>query len=63
MQYVTRHELFKVVASISDPSNKLPVGGTTGQVLAKIDGTDFNAEWVDQTGGSGTGNSYNPAGW
>ncbi len=32
----------------------VPVGGTTGQVLAKASGTDFDTEWVDQTGG-GTG--------
>jgi hypothetical protein len=25
----------------------VPVGGTTGQVLAKIDGTNYNTEWVD----------------
>ncbi len=30
----------------------VPVGGTTGQVLAKIDSTDYNTQWVDQTGGS-----------
>jgi hypothetical protein len=30
----------------------VPTGGSTGQVLAKIDGTDFNTEWVDQSGGS-----------
>jgi len=29
------------------------VGGTAGQVLAKIDGTDFNTEWI--TGSSGDG--------
>ena len=29
----------------------VPVGGTAGQVLAKIDGTDYNTEWVDQSGG------------
>jgi len=29
----------------------VPIGGTTGQVLAKIDATDFNTEWVDQSGG------------
>lgn len=33
----------------------LPSGGTAGQVLAKVDGTDFNTEWVDQTGGGGGG--------
>jgi len=31
----------------------VPAGGTTGQVLAKASGTDFDTEWVNQTGGSG----------
>lgn len=31
----------------------VPPGGTTGQVLAKINGTDYNTEWVDQSGGGG----------
>lgn len=35
----------------------VPTGGTTGQVLAKIDGTDYNTEWVDQSSGGG-GSSY-----
>ena len=35
--------------------NPLPVGGSAGQVLAKIDGTDYNVEWVDQSGGGGGG--------
>lgn len=30
----------------------VPTGGTTGQVLAKVDGDDFHTEWVDQTGGT-----------
>lgn len=30
----------------------VPVGGTTGQVLAKTSDTDFDTEWVDQTGGT-----------
>jgi len=25
----------------------VPVGGTDGQILAKIDGTDYNTEWID----------------
>jgi hypothetical protein len=29
-----------------------PIGGTTGQVLSKIDGTDYNTQWVSQSGGS-----------
>lgn len=31
----------------------VPTGGTAGQVLAKIDGTDYNTEWV-AAGGGGT---------
>lgn len=31
----------------------VPTGGTTGQVLAKIDNTNYNTEWVAQTGGAG----------
>jgi hypothetical protein len=30
-------------------------GGTTGQVLAKASSTDYDTEWVDQTGGGGGG--------
>ena len=36
-----------------DPGVGVPVGGTAGQVLAKIDGTNYNTEWVDQSGGAG----------
>ena len=31
----------------------VPVGGTAGQVLAKIDGADYNTEWVDVSGCAG----------
>ncbi|MXO72864.1 beta strand repeat-containing protein [Alteraurantiacibacter buctensis] len=31
----------------------IPVGGTTGQVLAKASDADYDLEWVDQTGGGG----------
>jgi hypothetical protein len=30
-----------------------PVGGTGGQVLAKVDNVDHNTHWIDQTGGGG----------
>ncbi len=30
-------------------------GGAAGQVLAKIDGTDYNTHWIDETGGGSTG--------
>jgi hypothetical protein len=29
----------------------VPVGGSAGQVLAKIDGTNYNTEWVTKNGG------------
>ena len=29
------------------PGPGVPIGGTIGQHLAKIDSTDFNTEWVD----------------
>lgn len=32
------------------PGQGVPPGGGAGQVLAKIDGADYNAEWVDQSG-------------
>ena len=35
-----------------DAGQGVPTGGSTGQVLAKIDGTDYNTEWVAQTGGT-----------
>jgi len=36
-----------------DPGEGVPVGGTTGQVLAKASNTNYDTEWV--TGGSGGG--------
>jgi hypothetical protein len=33
----------------------VPTGGTTGQVLAKVNGTDYNTEWVTLTGSSDGG--------
>lgn len=33
----------------------VPVGGTTGQVLAKASNTNYDTEWVAQTGGGGSG--------
>lgn len=32
----------------------VPAGGTAGQVLSKIDGTDYNTEWVTPSGGGGS---------
>ena len=36
-----------------EPGAGVPVGGATGQVLAKASGTDRDTAWVDQTGGGG----------
>lgn len=42
----------------------VPTGGATSQVLAKASGTDFDTEWVDQTGGGGgTDLPADAAGW
>ena len=46
----------------------VPAGGTAGQVLAKKSGTDYDTEWVNQSGGSSgyitfggkTGMTYEP---
>jgi hypothetical protein len=35
----------------------VPIGGTVGQILAKVDGVNFNTQWIDNAGGSG-GNSF-----
>jgi hypothetical protein len=32
----------------------VPTGGTSGQVLSKIDGTDYNTQWIDVVGGGGS---------
>ena len=38
----------------SDGSGQgVPSGGTAGQILSKIDGTDYNTQWVDNSGGGG----------
>ena len=37
-----------------DAGQGVPTGGTTGQVLAKIDGTDFNTQWVTLSTGGGS---------
>lgn len=44
----------------------LPAGGTTGQLLSKVDGSDYNTQWIDApSGGSGGGGGgvegYTPA--
>jgi hypothetical protein len=38
----------------------VPTGGTSGQVLAKNSGADYDTKWVTSGGSSGAGNAY---GW
>lgn len=33
------------------PGVGVPTGGTTGQVLSKIDGTNYNTQWINAAGG------------
>jgi len=39
------------ISAVGTPGPGVPAGGTTGQVLAKIDATNYNTQWV--TGGGG----------
>lgn len=39
----------------------VPSGGTAGQVLAKVDGTDYNTEWVTPSGGGSSIETYTAA--
>ena len=47
-------------STVAGPTGEgVVVGGTTGQVLAKVSATDFDTEWVDQSGGGGAVDSVN----
>ena len=35
-----------------DPGPGVAAGGTAGQVLSKVDGTDYNTQWIDPPGGN-----------
>ena len=37
------------VGALGPKGRGVPVGGTAGQVLAKIDGSNYNTEWVDDS--------------
>lgn len=41
------------VAFFAISERGLPAGGTIGQILSKVDGADYNVEWVDNEGGGG----------
>jgi hypothetical protein len=37
----------EVATSDDIPKQVVPIGGTTGQILAKVDDTDYNLEWIE----------------
>lgn len=39
------------VTAAGEAANGLTAGGTAGQILSKVDGTDYNAEWIDAPSG------------
>lgn len=43
------------VSNVAVPGRGVPTGGTTGQVLKKQSGDDYDADWEDESGGSGGG--------
>jgi hypothetical protein len=47
------YNLPDVAGTLALTSQAVPIGGTAGQVLAKIDGTDYNTQWVAPGGGGG----------
>ena len=51
---LTQYVDSQLEAATSD-IHSIPAGGTAGQVLAKKSETDFDTEWVDQTGGGTPG--------
>lgn len=48
--------------AVTGDIHSIPAGGTTGQVLGKKSETDYDTEWVDQTGGGGTPGPQGPEG-
>lgn len=53
--YATRSEMNTALAGKADSSSvhNVPAGGTAGQVLKKRSGTDYDAEWAEESGGGG----------
>lgn len=42
------HAATKDYVDSNTPASGLPVGGTTGQILEKVNGTDYNVQWADK---------------
>lgn len=53
MIQITKKRISVDAAGERGPAGEgVPPGGTTGQVLTKIDETDYNTEWTDKTSSS-----------
>jgi len=48
---------WQLLAEAGTDGGGVPAGGTAAQLLAKIDGTDFNTEWVDPSIVTGNANT------
>lgn len=42
------NSLSQVVVTTINANSSLPPGGTAGQILSKVDGTDYNTQWIDE---------------
>jgi hypothetical protein len=61
---VKTHATLDTEVGLNTAKVSIPPGGTAAQVLQKIDGTDYNTEWVDASGGGGGGsNLYTQSLW
>lgn len=40
------------ISNVGAPGVGVPPGGTTGQVLAKVNGSDYNTQWIDPPSGA-----------
>lgn len=53
---IVSSRVIRAAYGIPGPAGQgIPAGGTTGQVLAKASGDDYDTEWVAQSGGGGGG--------
>lgn len=56
----THYPSEKLVKDSLDAIHQIPSGGTSGQVLSKASGTDYDTEWVTPSGGSSDAVQYTP---
>ena len=52
----------QIVEADAPINTGLPEGGTAGQILAKVDGTDYNTKWINAPSGAETPNGLKDVG-